>query len=74
MAPRLVGTVELWLEPIQDGVLLHHFLRLDPLDGSRLPDRRAARLTRDFAWQAKRSFWQLKDELEASRGGAHPPR
>lgn len=69
--PALGGTVELWLEPVRDGVLLHHFLRLDPVDGDLLPPRRAERITRRFAWQAKRSFWALKDELERRpRSGA----
>jgi hypothetical protein len=64
---QLAGTVEIWLEPHRDGVLLHHFLRLDPV-GGRLSDRRAAACTRRLAWHAKRVFWQLKDELEADRG------
>jgi hypothetical protein len=63
-AIELAGTVEIWLEPYRDGVLLHHFLRLDPV-GRRLSRRSAAVRTRRFAWHAKRVFWQLKDELEA---------
>jgi hypothetical protein len=62
------GTVEIWLEPHRDGVILHHYLRLDPAAGRRLSDRAAAARTRRFAWHAKRVFWQLKDELEAGRG------
>ena len=62
----LTGTVELWLEPVRDGVLLHHFLRLDALDGRPLSRRQALRVSRRLAWQAKRVFWQLKDDLEAS--------
>jgi hypothetical protein len=63
---ELAGTVEIWLEPHRDGVILHHFLRLDPV-GDRLSDRAAAARTRRLAWHAKRVFWQLKDELEAGR-------
>jgi hypothetical protein len=63
---ELVGTVEIWLEPHRDGVILHHFLRLDPV-GGRLSDRAAAVRTRRLAWHAKRVFWRLKDELEAGR-------
>lgn len=62
----LTGTVELWLEPVKSGVLLHHYLRLDPTDGP-LSRRQVRRLTRDFAWQAKRVFWKLKDDLEATQ-------
>jgi len=64
--PALAGTVEIWLESHRDGVILHHYLRLDPVDGL-LSDRAAAAITRRFAWHAKRVFWQLKDELEAGR-------
>jgi hypothetical protein len=63
----LSGTVVIWLEPHRDGVILHHFLRLDPVDGRRLSGRAAAGRTKRFAWHAKRVFWQLKDELESSR-------
>ena len=64
--PALAGTVEIWLEPYRDGVILHHYLRLDPVDG-RLSDRAAQAWTKRFAWHAKRVFWQLKDDLEAGR-------
>jgi hypothetical protein len=57
------GTVEIWLEPFGTGVILHHYLRLDPADGRRLRARAAERQTRRFAWHAKRVFWRLKDEL-----------
>jgi hypothetical protein len=63
-AHQLAGTVEIWLEPHRDGVILHHYLRLDPVDGHRLRSRTAAACIRRFGWQAKRVFWQLKDELE----------
>jgi hypothetical protein len=75
-AGRWVGSVELWLEPMQDGVLVHHYLRLRgsekrwlgrlswlrPLRPSRRRDPQQV-----FARQGKRVFWQLKDELESSR-------
>lgn len=64
-AGRLRGTVEIWLEPLAGGVILHHYLRLDPVDGRPLPARAANRLTRRYAWHAKRVFWRLKDQLEA---------
>lgn len=62
----LRGTVEIWLEPYRNGVILHHYLRLDPVQVPVLPRRTAAVLTRRLAWHAKRAFWQLKDELEAT--------
>ncbi len=60
------GTVEIWLEPFRNGVILHHYLRLDPVAGRLLSARKATSLTRRLAWHAKRVFWQLKDELEAA--------
>ena len=62
---RYRGSVEIWLEPVSGGVVLHHFLRLDPAEGTM--SRRAARVaTRRFTWHAKRVFWRLKDELEGT--------
>lgn len=63
--PALAGTVEIWLEPFKSGVILHHFLRLEPADGGRLPARVARRCNRRAGWHAKQVFWRLKDQLEA---------
>ena len=40
----LVGSMEVWLEPVLDGTVLHYFLRADPAgpDGAPAPARRAA--------------------------------
>lgn len=64
----LAGSAEIWLEPFKTGVILHHFVRLDPVQPAGLSDRQARRHTRELAWQAKRVFWQLKDELESAAG------
>ncbi len=45
----LVGSAEIWLERVGDGVVLHHYLRVDPSDapidlGTARGRRRAARL------------------------------
>ncbi|MEO6703639.1 MAG: polyketide cyclase / dehydrase and lipid transport [Jatrophihabitantaceae bacterium] len=68
-AVELAGTVEIWLEPHRNGVILHHYLRLDPVAEQRLSGRAAAGATRRFAWHAKQVFWQLKDELEGQPAG-----
>ncbi|MCW2524940.1 MAG: polyketide cyclase / dehydrase and lipid transport [Frankiales bacterium] len=68
------GSIEIWLEPMLGGVLLHHYLRLRRAESGRGdgdgPLRRrigpGRHAERDFAWHAKRVFWQLKDELEAT--------
>ncbi len=62
--PALTGTVEIWLEPFKSGVIMHHYLRLEPATGRPLSPRAARRLTRRAGWHAKRVFWLLKDELE----------
>jgi hypothetical protein len=77
-----VGSLEIWLEEVGDGVLVHHYARLDPVDratgGPRpLPTDSAgwrqaarARARRARAW--KRDVWALKDELEADRPAGMP--
>jgi hypothetical protein len=76
-----VGSLEIWLEPVGDGVLLHHYARLDRPgpDGVAAPaatDPRGrrrdarARARRARAW--KRTVWALKDELEAGREPGTP--
>jgi hypothetical protein len=59
----LNGSAELWLEPVGDGVLVHHYLRVDPPGPVRSPDR----LRRRHALAWKRSVNALKDELEQGR-------
>lgn len=79
---RWVGSLEIWLEEVGDGVLVHHYARLDPVDRASgtarpLPEdpagrRRAARAraARALAW--KRTVWALKDELERGRAAGTP--
>ena len=63
----LVGSMEVWLEPYGDGVIVHHYVRCD-VPGRRPPGPgAAARLRRRRERHAKRVFWALKDELEAGR-------
>ena len=81
---RWVGSLEIWLEQVGDGVLVHHYARLDPVDPSTgaarpVPDdvrgrRRAARARAARARAWKRSVWQLKDELETGRPVGTPRR
>lgn len=74
----LVGSMEVWLEPHGDGVIVHHYLRADRSDGpastpagSHRPGR-LARETRRRSRHAKRVFWALKDELEGNRSAGEP--
>ena len=65
--PAMAGSMEIWLEPSADGVILHYFLRLDgaltPLRAARL-----RRVRRRLELGSKRNFFALKDELEAPDG------
>ena len=72
----LLGTMEIWLEPWWDGVILHLYLRADPTRPSARPRRGddvhtgewAARERQRRAQQWKRHVHRLKDELEAAHG------
>jgi hypothetical protein len=70
----LTGSMEVWLEPYGDGVIVHHYVRCDP-PGGPLPPAAAARQRRRRQRHAKRVFWALKDELERGRrpGEPRPP-
>jgi hypothetical protein len=67
----LVGTMEVWLEPVLDGTVLHYFLRADP---ARPMDQRRTgqeRVKRQLA--AKRIAFWLKSTLEDGRLPGCPP-
>jgi hypothetical protein len=61
------GSMEIWLEPAFDGVVLHYFLRLDAPTGTRLSRGRQTRLTHRYRRRAKRTFWALGDQLDPAR-------
>jgi hypothetical protein len=69
----LVGTAEIWLEPWWDGVILHFYLRADPVDSGAAPtteagrQRWAARERQRQAGRWKTHVHRLKHELEAGR-------
>ncbi|GAA1965818.1 hypothetical protein GCM10009754_42550 [Amycolatopsis minnesotensis] len=74
----LVGTMEVWLEPVLDGVLLHYFLRATPAGptGQPLP-LRPKDVRREFdrrARAAKAIALGLKGILEDGRPPGEPPR
>jgi hypothetical protein len=75
----LVGTMEVWLEPMLDGTLLHYFLRADFPPG-RLAAKEDA--PKDRVWRrevqrrqqaAKRIALELKRTLEDGRAPGCPP-
>ncbi|WP_243653271.1 polyketide cyclase / dehydrase and lipid transport [Pseudonocardia endophytica] len=76
-----VGTMEVWLEQVLDGTVLHYFLRVDPAGRdrrrTRAEIRRDARADRDEGRRrqrdAKRIAFALKRDLEGGRPAGEPP-
>ena len=60
------GSMELYLQPIDDGTVVHFFLRLD---GTRGPINRRAgsRLEREYRSRVKHALWQLSDRVDPGR-------
>jgi hypothetical protein len=69
----VTGTMEVWLEPVLDGTVLHYFLRADPAGGDAVRPRRAERIRRRRQLEAKRISLGLKLELEHGRALGTPP-
>jgi hypothetical protein len=73
----LVGTMEVWLEPVLDGTVLHYFLRADFASRG---DRPAGIAAKDVVREgqrrqlaAKQTAFTLKVALEAGREPGCPP-
>ena len=65
----LTGTMEIWLEPVLDGVVLHYFLHAEPTGAA---DRQVATMdlpamTHRRRVAGKRMAFEVKNTLEASR-------
>ena len=75
----LVGSMEVWFEPVLDGTVVHYYLRADPADQNGrpapLPPRRAGAEKSRRQRSAKAIMLWLKDQLEQGRppGVAPPP-
>lgn len=65
----LTGTMEIWLEPALDGVLLHYFLHAEPSGASarQLARMNLARLTHRRRVAGKKMAFEVKAALESSR-------
>ncbi|UZJ23563.1 polyketide cyclase / dehydrase and lipid transport [Rhodococcus antarcticus] len=64
----LRGTLEIWLEPVLDGTVLHLFLRSELPDGADVGSELGRRRR-----QAKAVAFELKADLEAGRPAGEPP-
>ena len=62
----LSGTMEIWLEPVLDGVVLHYFLHAEPT-GTDPAKINAAKLNHQRRVAGKRMAFEVKNHLEASR-------
>ncbi|MFC4001082.1 polyketide cyclase / dehydrase and lipid transport [Prauserella oleivorans] len=69
----LVGTMEVWLEPVLDGTLLHYFLRATPVRDRPVKPRRLRREFDRRARAAKAIALELKLLLEDGREPGVPP-
>lgn len=73
----LVGSMEVWLEPVLDGTLLHYFLRADPAGPGGFPapttPRKGAAEAQRRQRAAKAIAFACKDRLEAGRAPGEPP-
>ncbi len=64
---RWTGSVEIWLEAVAGGVLLHHYQRLDPTRATVLTARELRRARADRARSWKTHAFAVKDALEGDR-------
>lgn len=69
VAGALTGTMEIWLEPLLDGVLLHYFLHAEPAGASaaQLARMDLPKLVHARRVSGKRMAFEIKAKLEASR-------
>lgn len=68
----VVGSMELWLEPALDGVIVHYFLDGEP-PGGPIDYRAAAPIIRQRRVQARVAMAEAKARLEAGRAPGVPP-
>lgn len=67
----LTGTMEVWLEAVLDGVIVHYFLHAEPADGSQIRDLASQNRMRRV--QGKAMSFEVKKELENGRAPGEPP-
>jgi hypothetical protein len=65
----LTGTMEVWLEPSLDGVVLHYFLHAEPTGAAawQLARMKLARMTHRRRVAGKKMAFEVKTTLEESR-------
>ncbi len=75
VAGPLTGTMEVWLEPVMDGTIVHYFLHAEPTgvspEGLASLDLAGMNHARRLA--GKEMTFELKRHLEAGRPAGEPP-
>ncbi|OYD70865.1 hypothetical protein BDB13_4508 [Rhodococcus sp. OK302] len=72
---QLVGTMEVWLEPVMDGAIVHYFLHAEPVgvSPSGLAGLDLAGMNRKRRVDGKVMAFAIKRELEAGRPAGVSP-
>ena len=72
---ELTGTMEIWLERVLDGVILHYFLHAEPsgVTAWQLAKMNLAKVNHQRRVAGKRMAFEVKQRLEASRPVGLPP-
>ena len=60
-----IGTAEWWLESVRDGVVVHWYLRVDPVGST--SSRRLRKLRERYVARYRKQIWRFKDEVESGR-------
>ena len=69
VAGALTGTMEIWLEPVLDGVVLHYFLHAEPSGAAawQLAKMNLAKMNHQRRVAGKNMAFEVKRTLEATR-------
>jgi hypothetical protein len=69
LAGALTGTMEIWLEPVLDGVVLHYFLHAEPSGAAawQLAKMNLAKMNHRRRVAGKNMAFEVKRTLEATR-------
>lgn len=69
VAGPLAGTMEVWLEPVLDGVVMHYFLHAEPAgaDRAKITTTNLAAMNHRRRVAGKRMAFEVKNTLEAHR-------
>jgi hypothetical protein len=73
VAGALAGTMEVWLQPSLDGVILHYFLHAEPQPAGRMSARELLAANRARRVAGKNMSFEVKARLEAGRPAGVAP-